>query len=122
MHHRPFRFGVVGAWARDAEDWARQAREAEQLGYSSLQVPDTLDTLAPWPAVAVATAVTSTLRGGPYVLATSRRHPDEGAWEAATPDPLGGGRPELGLGGGRPAAPAEGERLRAAPPAPPHRP
>jgi alkanesulfonate monooxygenase SsuD/methylene tetrahydromethanopterin reductase-like flavin-dependent oxidoreductase (luciferase family) len=115
MEHRPFRFGVVGAWARDAEDWATQARRAEQLGYSSLLVPDTLDTLAPWPAVAVAAAVTSTLLVGPYVLATSRRHPDEVAWEASTTELLSGGRLELGLGAGRPAAAAEGKRLGVAP-------
>src|SRR4051794_41824373 len=115
MHHRPFRFGVVGAWARDAEDWARQAREAEQLGYSSLQVPDTLDTLAPWPAVAVAAAVTSTLLVGPYVLATSRRHPDEVAWEASTTELLSGGRLGLGLGAGRPAAAAQGGPRRGGP-------
>jgi probable F420-dependent oxidoreductase len=111
MQTRPFRFGVVGAWARDADDWGRQARHAEDLGYSTLLVPDTLDTLAPWPAVAVAAAVTSRLRVGPYVLATSRRHPDEVAWEAATTDLLTAGRLELGLGAGRPAAAAEAERL-----------
>jgi probable F420-dependent oxidoreductase len=111
MPHKPFRFGVVGAWARDAEDWARQARRAEDLGYASLLVPDTLDTLAPWPAVAVAAAVTSTLRVGPYVLATNRRQPEEVAWEAATVDLLAGGRLELGLGAGRPAAAKEVERL-----------
>jgi probable F420-dependent oxidoreductase len=109
--NRPFRFGVVAAWARDAEEWAGQARRAEDLGYSTLLVPDTLDTLAPWPAVAVAAAVTSTLRVGPYVLATSRRSPQEVAWEAATADLLSAGRLELGLGAGRPAAAAEVERL-----------
>jgi probable F420-dependent oxidoreductase len=111
MQSGPFRFGVVGAWARDAEDWARQARRAEELGYATFLVPDTLDTLAPWPAVAVAAAVTSALRVGPYVLATSRRIPEEVAWEAATADLLSGGRLELGLGAGRPAAAAEVERL-----------
>jgi probable F420-dependent oxidoreductase len=111
MQTSPFRFGVVGAWARDAEDWARQARQAENLGYATLLVPDTLDTLAPWPAVAVAAAVTTTLRVGPYVLATSRRQPDEVAWEAATTDLLVAGRLELGLGAGRPAAAAEAARL-----------
>jgi probable F420-dependent oxidoreductase len=121
MQHRPFRFGVVGAWARDAGDWAKQARDAEQLGYSSLLVPDTLDTLAPWPAVAVAAAVTSTLRVGPYVLATSRRHPDEVAWEASTLELLSSGRLELGLGAGRPAAAAEADRLGLAPQTPAER-
>ena len=111
MATRPFRFGVVGAWARDAEDWARQARRAEGLGYSTLLVPDTLDTLAPWPAAAIAAAVTSTLRVGPYVLATSRRTPHEVAWEAATTHLLTAGRLELGLGAGRPAAAAEAELL-----------
>jgi probable F420-dependent oxidoreductase len=111
MSHNAFRFGIVGAWARDADDWARQARHAEELGYASLLVPDTLDTLAPWPAVAVAAAVTSNLRVGPYVLATNRRHPEEMAWEAATVELLTGGRLELGLGAGRPAAAAEVERL-----------
>src|SRR3954468_18542709 len=115
MQARSFRFRVVGAWARAAQAWARQARRAEQLGYSSLLVPDTLDTLAPWPASAVAAAGTSTLRGGPYVLATSRRHPNEVAWEASTLNLLSGGRLELGLGAGRPAAAAEADRLGLAP-------
>jgi alkanesulfonate monooxygenase SsuD/methylene tetrahydromethanopterin reductase-like flavin-dependent oxidoreductase (luciferase family) len=121
MQHRPFRFGLVGAWARDADDWVRQARRAEDLGYSSLLVPDTLDTLAPWPAVATAAAVTSRLYVGPYVLATSRRHPDEVAWEAATAGLLSGGRIEVGLGAGRPAAAAEAERLGLPPSSPAER-
>ena len=111
MTGHPFRFGLVSASARGEEDWASQARRAEDLGYSTLQVPDTLDTFAPLPALAAAAAATTRLRVGSYVLATARREPEAVAWEAATLQVLTDGRLELGLGAGRPAARQEAERL-----------
>ncbi len=108
---RPFRFGVVAAQARSADDWTARARRVESLGYSTLLVPDGLRyTLAPLPALAAAAAVTSSLRVGTYVLANDFRNPVLLAKEAATLDLLSGGRFELGLGVGRPAA-AEDNRM-----------
>jgi alkanesulfonate monooxygenase SsuD/methylene tetrahydromethanopterin reductase-like flavin-dependent oxidoreductase (luciferase family) len=108
---RRFRFGLVSGWARSAAEWTRQASTAEQLGYSTLLVPDTVDTVAPVPACAVAATATSSLRVGSYVLATARRNPMSVAWEAAALDLLTDSRFELGLGAGRPAARQETERL-----------
>ena len=108
---RPFRFGVVAAQARSAEEWTARARRVESLGYSTLLVPDGLRyTLAPLPALAAAAAVTSSLRVGTYVIANDFRNPVLLAKEAATLDLVSGGRFELGLGVGRPAA-AEDNRM-----------
>ncbi len=105
---RPFRFGVVAAVARSADEWVSTARRAEALGYASLVVPDGLrHTLAPLPALAVAAAATRTLRVGTYVLVNDFRHPVLLAKDVATLDLLSGGRFELGLGAGRPDAAAE---------------
>jgi len=109
---RPFRFGVVTAFARSAEEWTDRARHVEALGYSTLLVPDNLQhTLAPLPALTAAAAVTRTLRVGTYVLANDFRNPVLLAKEAGTLDVLSGGRFELGLGAGRPAAEADNRML-----------
>ncbi|HYY89189.1 MAG TPA: TIGR03621 family F420-dependent LLM class oxidoreductase [Chloroflexota bacterium] len=108
---RPFRFGVVAAFARDTQEWIAKARRAEVLGYATLLVPDGLrHTLAPLPALAVAAAATSSLRLGTYVLANDLRHPVLLAKDAASLDLLSGGRFELGIGAGRPTA-AEDYRM-----------
>jgi probable F420-dependent oxidoreductase len=97
----PFRFGLLAAHATSGEAWARLARRAEQLGYSSLLVPDHLGRqLSPIAAIAAAAAVTTRLRVGGFVFANDFRHPLVLAREAATLDLLSGGRLELGLGAG----------------------
>lgn len=84
---RPFRFGVVTAFARSADDWLTRARRIEELGYSTLVMPDNLRyILAPLPALAMAAAVTRTLRLGTYVLANDLRHPVLLAKDLATLD------------------------------------
>ncbi len=109
---RPFRFGVVAAQARSGEEWAATARRAEDLGFSTLLVPDTLGpTLSPIVALAHAAGATTTLRVGTYVLAADFRNPVLVARDAATLDLLSGGRLELGLGAGRPNAGADYARL-----------
>ena len=109
---RPFRFGVVAAAARSADEWVARARRAEALGYATLVMPDNLQhTLAPLPALAMAAAATRTLRIGTYVLANDLRHPVLLAKDVATLDLLSGGRFELGLGAGRPDAAAENRML-----------
>jgi probable F420-dependent oxidoreductase len=98
---RPFRFGLSLAGFDHGHDWAETARRVEDLGYSTLLVPDHLgDQLAPLPALAAAAAATSTLRVGTFVLDNDFRHPVLLAKEAATVDLLSGGRLELGLGAG----------------------
>ena len=108
---RPFRFGVVAAQARSAEEWTTRVKRLESQGYSTLLVPDGLrNTLAPLPALAAAAAVTRSLRIGTYVIANDFRNPVLLAKEAASLDLLSGGRLELGLGAGRPGA-AEDNRI-----------
>ena len=109
---RPFRFGVVAAQAGSGEEWVAIARHAEELGFSTMLVPDTLGhTLAPLTAIACAAASTRRLRVGTYVLVNDFRHAVLVAREAATLDLLSGGRIELGLGVGRPNAAADYARL-----------
>ena len=98
---RRFRFGVQVAFAGTGHEWAAKARRVEELGYSTLCVPDHFDDqLAPIPALVAAAAATSTLRVGTLVLANDYRHPLLTAKEAATVDLLSGGRFELGMGAG----------------------
>ena len=109
---RPFRFGVVASAARSGDDWIARARRAEELGYTTLVIPDNLRyTLAPLPALAVAAAATRSLRVGTYVLANDLRHPVLLAKDIATLDLLSGGRFELGIGAGRPDAASENRML-----------
>jgi probable F420-dependent oxidoreductase len=104
MTEREFRFGVVAGRARNGAEWAATARQAEDLGYDALLVPDTTNTFAPFPALAAAAAHTRTLRVGTYVLSAPNRTPGLVAWESETLQVLSGGRFELGIGGGRPGA------------------
>ena len=98
---RPFRFGLSLAGFDHGHDWAETAGKVEDLGYSTMLVPDHLgDQLAPLPALAVAATATTTLRVGTYVLDNDFRHPVVLAKEAATVDVLSGGRLELGIGAG----------------------
>jgi probable F420-dependent oxidoreductase len=98
--HR-FRFGAQMSFAGTREEWAAKARRVEELGYSTLCVPDHFDDqLAPMPALMAAAAATTTLRVGTLVLDNDYRHPLVTAKEAATVDLLSGGRLELGMGAG----------------------
>jgi probable F420-dependent oxidoreductase len=109
---RPFRFGVVSASARSADEWVAKARRIESLGYSTVVIPDNLRfTLAPLPALAVAAAATTSLRVGTYVLANDLRHPVLLAKDVASLDFLSGGRFELGIGAGRPDSGDENRML-----------
>jgi probable F420-dependent oxidoreductase len=104
MTEREFRFGVVTGRAPTGTEWAATARRAEELGYDTLLVPDTVHTFAPFAALAAAAACTTTLRVGTYVLSAPNRAPGLVAWESETLQQLSGGRFELGIGGGRPGA------------------
>ena len=99
---RPFRFGLVAASAPSRQAWITLAQRAEELGYSTLLIPDRVSVgiLAPMPALAVAASVTTSLRIGSYVFCNGYRHPVLLAREAATLDLLSDGRFELGLGSG----------------------
>ena len=100
-HPRKFRFGVQLATAEDGPSWAALARRAEELGYSTLHMPDHFgDQLAPMPAIMAAADATTDLRVGALVFDNDYKHPLVFAKEIATIDRLSGGRVELGLGAG----------------------
>jgi probable F420-dependent oxidoreductase len=98
---RPFRFGVSLHGSKSGTELRDIARHAEELGYSTLLLPDHLgDQLSPVPALVAAADATSTLRVGSLVFDNDFRHPVMLAKEAATLDVLCGGRLELGIGAG----------------------
>src|SRR5215813_14302620 len=100
MSDRPFRFGIAGR-AQTRVAWQDFAREAEDLGFSTLVIPDHFTAqMAPLPALMSAAAVTSTLRFGTNVLDNDFRHPALLAKEVTTVDLLTDGRFELGIGAG----------------------
>lgn len=100
-HPRRFRFGIQLATAPSADAWKDRARKSEDLGYSTLFMPDHFgDQLAPVPALAVAAAVTTELKIGALVFDNDYRHPLVLAKELATLDLLSDGRLEVGLGAG----------------------
>src|SRR6202050_1790339 len=102
-HPRRFRFAAQLSRAPEGtgEAWAEQARKVEDLGFSTLLMPDHFgDQLAPVPALMAAADATSTLKVGALVFDNDYRHPLILAKEAASLDLLSGGRLELGLGAG----------------------
>lgn len=100
-HPRRFRFGLQVSNAGSAADWAAIARKAEDLGFSTLFMPDHFgDQLAPVPAMMAAADATTELRVGALVFDNDYKHPVVLAKEMATIDVLSGGRLEVGLGAG----------------------
>ena len=97
----PFRFGAELRLPLPGLTWAQTAQRVEELGYSTLVVPDHFqDEFAPGPALAAAAAATTTLRLGAHVYCNDYRHPVMLAKETATLDVLSNGRMDLGLGAG----------------------
>ncbi|MGP8060724.1 MAG: TIGR03621 family F420-dependent LLM class oxidoreductase [Acidimicrobiales bacterium] len=102
-HPRKFRFAAQLSKAPEgtARSWADQARRAEDLGYTTLFMPDHFgEQLAPVPAMMAAADATESLRVGALVFDNDYRHPLVLAKEMATVDLLSGGRLELSLGAG----------------------
>ena len=96
-----FRFALQASGAASPAAWRDLARKTEDLGFSTLYVPDHLDDQwAPMVACAVAAEATTTLRVGTLVLDNDFRHPVLVAKEAATLDVVTGGRFEFGMGAG----------------------
>jgi len=85
----------------NARAWSELAKRAEDLGFSTLLMPDHFgEQLAPLPALVAAAGATEWLRVGTLVLDNDYRHPLVLAKEAATVDLLTDGRLELGIGAG----------------------
>jgi probable F420-dependent oxidoreductase len=103
MAKKAFRFGVTtgGRSFSSHADWIALAQRVEELGYSSLLMPDVMRTpLAALTALAVAATATTKLRVGSFVFVNDYRNPALLAREIATLDQLSEGRVELGLGVG----------------------
>ncbi|MGH9103863.1 MAG: LLM class flavin-dependent oxidoreductase, partial [Acidimicrobiales bacterium] len=97
----PFRFGVQLSRADSGAAWRGLARKIEDLGYSTLFIPDHFeDQFGPLVALTVAAEATSTLRVGSLVFGNDYRHPVVLASEVATLDLMAEGRVEVGLGAG----------------------
>lgn len=98
---RPFRFGVQSTATPDRHSWVELARTVEDLGYSTLTMPDHFtEQFAPVPALQCAADATTTLRLGALVYDNDYKHPVVLAKELATMDVLSDGRVEIGLGAG----------------------
>ncbi|MGH7911231.1 MAG: LLM class flavin-dependent oxidoreductase, partial [Candidatus Dormibacteraceae bacterium] len=99
---RRFRFGLSARPEPSPGALQEQARWTELHGFSTLLVADHLvpDLLDPMPALAAASAATTTLRLGTLVINNDFRHPAMLAREAITVDALSEGRFELGIGAG----------------------
>ncbi|HEX3541090.1 MAG TPA: TIGR03621 family F420-dependent LLM class oxidoreductase [Acidimicrobiales bacterium] len=98
---RPFRFAVQLSGAGDGEEWRALARQVEDLGYSTLFVPDHFgNQWAPIVALTAAADATTTLRVGSLVFDNDYRHPVEVAREVATLAIVSDERFEFGLGAG----------------------
>ena len=97
----PFRFGIQLRNAADGPAWRALARKAEDLGYSTLFLPDHFDAAwSPTVPLTVAAEATTTLNVGALVYDNDYRHPLVLARDVAALDVLSGGRVEFGLGAG----------------------
>ena len=98
---RTFKFGAKATKAGSGKEWADVARQAEDLGYVSLQIDDHFGSqLAPIPAAMAAAAATNSIKVGTLVAGNDFRNPVVLAKEAATIDLLSDGRFVLGIGAG----------------------
>jgi len=97
---KPFRFGVQLS-KLDSTQWAEELRTIEDLGFSSVFVPDHFSNQwDPTALLGAASAVTENLRVGTLVYDVDFRHPVVFAKQAATIQLLSGGRHEFGIGAG----------------------
>lgn len=98
---KPFRFAVQTSYAPDGKSWRERARQVEDLGYSTLYIPDHFgEQFGPLVAMASAAEATDRLKVGALVFDNDYRHPLVLAKELATLDLFTEGRLEVGLGAG----------------------
>jgi alkanesulfonate monooxygenase SsuD/methylene tetrahydromethanopterin reductase-like flavin-dependent oxidoreductase (luciferase family) len=102
MLPRPaFRFGVM-VDPRTPGGWPQTARRAQELGFSTLVVPDGMQLPSPFASLALIAGATSALRVGTFVVSAVLRPPALAAWDAHSLSVLTGGRFEFGIGTGHP--------------------
>lgn len=97
---KPFRFSA-SLGALETGDLISSAKRAEELGYSTVTLPDHFtDQAAPLIGLTAAAMATTSLRVLPLVLANDYRHPVVLAKEVASLDALSDGRVDFGIGAG----------------------
>jgi probable F420-dependent oxidoreductase len=94
------RFGVGIRSVKSRTELLETARRYEDLGFDVLHVPDHLGAPAPFPVLAAAAQVTTTLRLGTFVLNAGFYKPALLARDAVDLDLVSDGRLDLGLGAG----------------------
>jgi probable F420-dependent oxidoreductase len=98
---RGFRFAVLVKNVLNRQEWWAKAQRIQELGYSTLLMPDHITRhLAGMPALMAAADATTTLRVSSFVNANDYRNPVLLAKEAVTLDVLSDGRFDLALGTG----------------------
>lgn len=98
---RPFRFSVQHHAAASGQAWRDLCHKTEDLGYTTLYVPDHFgDQWSPTVAMTIAAECTKDLRVGALVYDVDYRHPVMQAKEAATLDLAYPGRTIFGFGAG----------------------
>ena len=98
---KPFRFAVQTSTASDGKAWREKARQIEDLGYSTLFIPDHFgEQWGPIVGMAIAAEATDRLIVGSLVFDNDYRHPIVLAKEMATLDLATEGRVEFGIGAG----------------------
>jgi probable F420-dependent oxidoreductase len=98
---KPFRFAVQTSYAPDGKSWRERARQIEDLGYSTLYIPDHFgEQFGPLVALTSAVEATDRLNVGSLVFDNDYRHPVVLAKELATLDLFTEGRLEVGIGAG----------------------
>lgn len=99
--HRPFRFGVLASPASSVDALRRDARLAEELGYTSFLLPDHLgQEWGPLVALSIVAEHTDRIALGTLMLAVDLRQPVVLYKELATLAHLAPARLEIGLGAG----------------------
>jgi probable F420-dependent oxidoreductase len=97
---RPHRFGVM-LWRIPGEDWVHKIRRLEELGYSSIMIPDHPNTQwCPIATQAAIASVTEKIKVGSMVFNMDFHHPVVLAKASATIQNLSRGRHEFGIGAG----------------------
>ena len=98
---KPFHFLADAFEASSAKELGERARAAEDLGVTTMILPDHLvPQLAPIPYLATVAALTEKLRISAFVHNNDLRHPAVLAQELATLDVLSGGRLDVAIGAG----------------------
>jgi probable F420-dependent oxidoreductase len=105
---RPIRFGLATFYNRvytpTQQDWKEKVLQIENLGYSSIFIPDHFGTFDPqWEPIATMaaiSAITKKINVGTSVLSIDYRHPAILALASSTIHMISNGRHELGIGAG----------------------